>query len=505
MNTVSRYGVLFTVATAALCLLLAGCSGALTAQTQLSTQATPEEAAARDDAAMRELLVRYNPDSNDWTKGPTMDAIINSYERTGNPEYLRVLERSFRAGRGWRSFDPNKLYYDDMAWYANAWLRAFDVTGDRHYLTEAQAIFDEMTTAWDDTCGGGVWWNADRQYKNAITNELFLLTAARLARRAPNRTGEYRDWASREWNWFKGSGMINAQGLVNDGLDGNCNNNGEATWSYNQGVILGGLVELWRLDGDRKHLASAERIAEAAIDTMTYPSGVFRDVCETFPDGCTGDALIFKGMFAQGLARLYNADRGNKPAYGDYLNVNADGIWDRSRTDNNALGVVWNGPVGTPSLQSHAAGTLLVGGVALLNAGGETSGPPTSSTYQAETAVLHDLGTESTHAGFSGGGYVAGWNTEGQWLDFKVVVPETRRYTLTVYYAAGAGDAGRLLWVNGSSRADNLSFAGTSSWETYNTVPYEVDLNAGQNDVSLVFSKASGSRGYLNLDRMDVQ
>jgi predicted alpha-1,6-mannanase (GH76 family) len=40
--------------------------------------------------------------------------------------------------------------------------------------------FDYVAQAWDDTCGGGVWWSQARSYKNAITNELFLMGASTL-------------------------------------------------------------------------------------------------------------------------------------------------------------------------------------------------------------------------------------------------------------------------------------------------------------------------------------
>lgn len=330
-------------------------------------------AQARETAAMNQLLAQFDVRANTWTKGPTLDALINIYQRTRDPRYRELIDQSFQYGVGWRSGDNNKLYFDDMAWYGNAWIRAYDVIGDPKFLREAQAIFSDMTRAWDNTCGGGLWWNSDRQYKNAITNELFLLLSARLARRASNGSGpgSYQDWALREWRWFKASGMVNAQHLVNDGLNSDCKNNGQATWSYNQGVILGGLTEVWRLTGDRAYLYEAEQIADATIARMSYANGVLRDVCD--PNNCTGDALIFKGMFAQGLARLYNADRGNKPGYGEFLKTNANSLWNNSRTAQNALGVSWVGPVGAPSASSQAAGLLLLGSVALLNAGGEIS------------------------------------------------------------------------------------------------------------------------------------
>src|ERR1039457_5719677 len=49
--------------------------------------------------------------------------------------------------------------------------------------------------------GGGLWWNTERKYKNASTNELFLTLAARLHQRVPGH-GDYLTWALREWEWF---------------------------------------------------------------------------------------------------------------------------------------------------------------------------------------------------------------------------------------------------------------------------------------------------------------
>jgi predicted alpha-1,6-mannanase (GH76 family) len=230
-----------------------------------------------------------------------------------------------------------------------------------------------MTQGWDDVCGGGLWWNKDRGYKNAITNELFLLAAARLHRRArtPTGAGGYYDWAFREWNWFEASGMINAAHLVNDGLDASCVNNGGVTWSYNQGVILGGLVELWRISGDTAHLDRARQIADAAISALGDAASILKEPGE--PESCTGDALIFKGIFVQGLARLYHADRASRPEYWTFLNANADSVWNVSRGWCSGVGSGWAGPRGRADAATQASACLLLGGIALLHAGGEAT------------------------------------------------------------------------------------------------------------------------------------
>ena len=73
--------------------------------------------------------------------------------------------------------------------------------------------------------------------------------AARLHLRTPGDTN-YLDWAKREWAWFKKTGMLTAKHQIIDGLTTSCTPGGPA-YTYNQGVILGGLVELWRPEDER--------------------------------------------------------------------------------------------------------------------------------------------------------------------------------------------------------------------------------------------------------------
>ena len=332
--------------------------------------ATPGE---RDGAAVARLLSFFRPRSGRWIT-PTgeawqpalaIEAVVNTYQRTREPTYLGVIERSFGRYRGRRSG-----FHDDDGWYLNVWLRAHEVTGDPTYLAEAASLFADMTRGWDDVCGGGVWWRKDRTYKNAITNELFLLAAARLHRLAGDDTGEgyYLDWARREWAWFSASGMINDAHHVNDGLDGGCANNGGPAWTYNQGVILGGLVELWHATGERSHLAVAERIADATLATHVYADSVLREPCE---DGsCQPDAHVFKGIFAQGLSRLYHAT--GRPDHAAFLRANADAVWNFGRDRRDGVGLIWRGPPGPVTAATQASACLLLGGVALLDDGGST-------------------------------------------------------------------------------------------------------------------------------------
>ena len=150
--------------------------------------------------------------------------------------------------------------------------------------------------------------------------------------------------------------MINAQGTINDGLLADCSNNGDTVWSYNQGVILGALVELDRASPDASYLDAANSIAKAAIANLTDSNMIIHDVCE--PD-CAPDGTQFKGAFARNLAVLQQASPND--LYKEVIEKNADSIWANDNQDG-TLSVDWAGPfVGgaNASTQSSALDALV--------------------------------------------------------------------------------------------------------------------------------------------------
>ena len=246
-------------------------------------------------------------------------------------------------------------YYDDEGWWALAWLQIFDLTKEPQYLQTAMDIFEDMTKGYGGTCDG-LWWNKPETNKVAIANELFLTVAAQLANRASNKE-YYLDWALKEWDWFQGTGMINEDYNINDGIDlTTCQNNNGLVWSYNQGVILGGLLELYKAAPDESYLTMAERIALAAIKSLSDSNGILHDPCE--PD-CGGDGPQFKGIFMRNLQKLQLAVPNDR--YKTFINENADSIWLNDRASGDLLGLLWSGPFtgATASTQSSAADALV--------------------------------------------------------------------------------------------------------------------------------------------------
>lgn len=302
-----------------------------------------------------------------WNSANAITVLVDYARLQQSTQYNSVLANTFQAAQKTRPGFLNN-FYDDEGWWALAWIDAYDLTHDRQYLTMAESIFADMAGGWDGVCGGGIWWSKDRGYKNAIANELFLSVAAHLANRPVANPGQYLDWGKKEWKWFAQSGMINRASLINDGLaiskDSNaaasCTNNGQATWSYNQGVVLGGLAELAKANSDASLTQAAHDIAGAAITYLVDGQGVLHDPCEP---NCGADGVQFKGIFIRNLAAL-NASQ-PRPKYQSFIHTNASAIWNDSQGPDFQFGQVWSGPFGggNAAIQSSALDAIVAAAI----------------------------------------------------------------------------------------------------------------------------------------------
>ncbi len=283
-----------------------------------------------------------------WNAANAITALANFSRVEGTTKYLPVFANTLRAAPGSRDGGWGFLnnYYDDEGWWALAWIDVYDLTGDPAYLRTADGIFTDMQLGWDTTtCGGGVWWSKKTREKNAIENELFLSVAASLANRTPDAARRRVDlaWALKEWAWFSNSGMINQSQLINDGLDASdrfhCRNNGKNTWTYNQGVILGGLVELDKAapDPGLKKLAAA--IAHSAIEHLTDDQGILHETSDAHTGG---DVPQFKGIFGRNLMILDSASPDCR--FETFIQANARSAWENDRDASNHFGFWWKGP-----------------------------------------------------------------------------------------------------------------------------------------------------------------
>lgn len=315
-------------------------------------RADTDQTAAAADA----LMWSYDPynawwPSSWWNSAVALTSVIDYIRQSGDTQYEWIIGRTFEVNRvafpaGVRSSDPIQGDFisqatDDSEWWALAWIDAYDLTGDQTYLDEAVTIANYVSTLWDtSSCGGGVWWNQQKTYKNAVTNALYVRLTASLHHRISGDTA-WLAKATEAWNWFLNSGMINSSGLVNDGLSSSCANNGGTVWSYNQGLVIGAGVEMWRATGDAADLSEARHLADSALNSTALVSdGLLTESCDTLSSSCDDNQKQFKGIFMRYLGELNSVVGG---AYASFISTQINSLWNADRHSLNRFGERWSG------------------------------------------------------------------------------------------------------------------------------------------------------------------
>ncbi|ROV99288.1 hypothetical protein VSDG_03940 [Cytospora chrysosperma] len=264
-------------------------------------------------------------------------------------------------------------------WHGNIWTPAF--------AHRARIFWNLARSGWDwELCGGGMTWNPRLEpYKNAITNELFISASASMYlyfpgdwNRAPffnevdnddpdhfaRSSGNdvfrphdpvFLDFAQAGYQWLADSGMMNDRGLYTDGFhvsgyndphnaNKKCDVRNEQVYTYNQGVILTGQINLWKITGNYTYVKDGHRLIRNVIkatgwdlkhqrpmehgipqesdETNVYDkpwegtklppwhglgrAGVVEEACDSKGE-CSQDSQTFKGIFFHHLTTFCTA------------------------------------------------------------------------------------------------------------------------------------------------------------------------------------------------------
>jgi predicted alpha-1,6-mannanase (GH76 family) len=476
---------------------------------------TPTSYHQRADIALQSFLLKFWDGPNQylrhrypadgaltgyWTYANGWAAVLNGVERTGKSQYYGLIETLYlgQNQRGWGSD-----YYDDLCWMIDTLLRSYDLTGDAKYLNQARSIFANVQAAWDVTCcgsvPGGVWWDKAHSQKATASNAGAALVAARLYRRTG--TIAYLTFARQVFSFWSAQMVNSNTGQVCDHI----NPSGEKVWwkfTYNEGLMIGAALELYEATGESTFLTQAHRFAGFMVSNEVTGTAYGNALSDGSNASCTGDCAQFKGPAYRYLARLHA--RSPRTGYANVLRASEEAIWNLARNASaNTFATSWSGPSETTieMMEQNSAATAL-------NRFAQQSGPYATTivtnVFEAENAIIHNISLEAIYAGYHGWGYLAGWNGEGQSVDFRVNIATAGTYTLNFRYAAGAGNASRNIIVNGVEASANFSFPGTAAWTSYNTVSLTRSLPVGTSVITVRFNSARGSANWLNLDYLQL-
>ena len=133
--------------------------------------------------------------------------------------------------------------------------------------------------------------------------------------------------------------------------------------------------------------------------------------------------------------------------------------------------------------------------------------PAGTTRYEAEAATLAGgANVQTEHPGYSGTGYVGGYQNQGASTTFEVTALADAPAEVTLGYANGPnpfqGAKEVSLYVN-NLFVKKLALPDTGAWATYGTLQDTLVLKAGSNDVSIRYD--AGDDGNVNLDYLDVE
>jgi predicted alpha-1,6-mannanase (GH76 family) len=188
-------------------------------------------------------------------------------------------------------------YYDDMAWLALSTLRLEKLAeesrrpGRRRNARIRKTLTLQFDSASTDELGGGTFWSKKRDFKNTPATAPVALYYARTGN--PGKAQALLDWLDARL-------FDPDQGLYLDGI--RISASGEAVvenalYTYNQGPVLGALLEL----GGAANLARAATVVEAVARSLTRERGDTPGMQVLRCDG-TGDGGLFTGILARYLA-----------------------------------------------------------------------------------------------------------------------------------------------------------------------------------------------------------
>ena len=131
--------------------------------------------------------------------------------------------------------------------------------------------------------------------------------------------------------------------------------------------------------------------------------------------------------------------------------------------------------------------------------GGGGGGGTSGIIAEAEEGTLTGTVIDNTRTGFSGTGYVTGFDTKGDKVQVSVDVPSAGDYPLNIRYAADQ-DVKVSVAVNGGVDRKNFSFPASSA---FTTTGFTATFNSGANTIS-IFVDNGPSGGPIDVDYFEV-
>jgi hypothetical protein len=169
-------------------------------------------------------------------------------------------------------------YVDDNSLIGVIYLDAYVVstgTTQAQYLASAEACANWLINSgqWDDTYGGGFWWNADKQVKPTQSNGLALQLFSRLYKMTGNTL--YRTWANKVDTWLNDQMFDASNGLYIWQIEAGGVKQ-TVNFTYDNAIMIEADLEYADAFSKPAYITKAEKLAKA-LDAVLWDnaSGVY--------------------------------------------------------------------------------------------------------------------------------------------------------------------------------------------------------------------------------------
>lgn len=214
-----------------------------------------------------------------WGNGVVFSTLVAA-ARHDREKYEPVMKKFFTAMDAYWDFkvkipgyeplptpgNGKDKYYDDNAWMVLTFLEAYELTGDRAYLTRADEALKFVLSGWDDEGGGGIWWHEGHKdgSKNTCSNAPSAVACLRLAKFVePERAAQLVAKAQDIVTWTVAT-FQDGDGLFWDSKNLATGRMNHGKLTYNTALMIRAYLGLYRFNQKPEALAEAERIGAAS-------------------------------------------------------------------------------------------------------------------------------------------------------------------------------------------------------------------------------------------------
>ena len=262
-------------------------------------------------------IVESDPSYLDTLSGRVLPGLEEYYDGKREPHAYSSYVKSAPA---------SDRFYDDNIWLGIDFTDLYLATSDRQYLEKAEMIWKFIESGIDDVLGGGIYWCEQKKgSKNTCSNAPGSVFALKLYKATGDR--HYLDQGEKLYEWTRNTLVDTSDFLYFDNinLDGKIQ-----TWkfAYNSGQMVQAGALLYSLTGEEAYLEDAKKTAKSCYDY--FFEDYTADDGSTFRIMKAGNTW-FNAVMVRGLIELYRIE--GDSTYVDAVRRSLDTAWEKSRTE----------------------------------------------------------------------------------------------------------------------------------------------------------------------------